>query len=782
MAKTKFTFALAGNPNCGKSTLFNALTGANAYVGNWPGVTVDKKEGTYKKTPEPVSILDLPGIYSLSPYTPEEVIARDVILGTQSNGKGGFEEKPNVIINIVDATNLERNLYLTTQLIEMDVPVVVALNMMDLVEKNGNKIDKTVIEAKLGVPVVAISAQKGEGIEDLMTHAYNEASRERKGSTFLQEGPLGHLISDCKAAFTGLEVSHPLFHAIKLVENDEIETKAHPDLVKVVDEFKKEFNDEVFGDDLEAVVADARYSFISKNLSIAKTNAEGKEIKVEGKTKLTKSDKADKILTNKWAGIPIFLLILFLVFHLTFSGDFLFLGKLINFKEASFADSEYWAELFWTEDGINSPGVIIFNGFNSFFGWLAHFLTDAIDKTSWPDMLKGFLCDGCIEGVLAVLSFIPVILVLFLFFSILEDSGYMARVAFILDRIFRKFGLSGRAFMPMIMGFGCSIPAMINTRTLAEDRERTATIRVIPFFSCGAKLPILTACAGAVAEMADISNVDLITYSMYLIGMVIAIITVIVMRNTTMRGQVPPFIMELPQYHRPSFRATMIHLWDKTKHYVKKAFTIILVSTIVIWFLCHIDFSWHLIEDEEIDQSVIANIGNLFSPIFTPMGFGKQLNDGYEWVFVVGAVTGLIAKENVIATFATIAACIAAAISLDPEIAALVAEEDEVASVQAMVAATGISKAGIIAFIVFNLTTIPCFAAVATAKGELQQGKLGWTLLFWVVVSYVSGVVVYTTLEYVWPVALWIVAAVAAGFAIHFINKYLDNKKAMATA
>ena len=781
MAKTKFTFALVGNPNCGKSTLFNALTGAGAYVGNWPGVTVDKKEGVYKKTPEPVSILDLPGIYSLSPYTPEEIIARDVILGQQKDEKGNIQSMPNVIIDIVDATNLERNLYLTTQILEMDVPVVVALNMMDLVEKNGNKIDKTVLEAKLGVPVVAISAAKGEGIEDLMTHAYNEASRKREGSTFLTDGPLGHLIKDCKAAFTGLEVSHPLFHAIKLVENDEIETKSHPDLVKLVEEFKKEFNDDVFGDDLEAVVADSRYSFISKNLSVAKTTAEGKEFKVEGNKKLTKSDKADRVLTNKWAGIPIFLLIIFLVFHLTFSGNFLFLGKLINFSKPSFEGTD-WEELLWTEDGINSPGVIIFNGFNSFFGWLAGYVTDAIDKTSWPDMLKGFLNDGCIEGVLAVLSFIPVILVLFFFFSILEDSGYMARVAFILDRIFRKFGLSGRAFMPMIMGFGCSIPAMINTRTLAEDRERTATIRVIPFFSCGAKLPILTACAGAVAEMANINNVDLITYSMYLVGIVVAIITVIIMRNTTMRGKVPPFIMELPQYHRPSAKATLVHLWDKTKHYVKKAFTIILVSTILIWFLCHVDFKWHMLEDEEINLSIIANIGDLFAPIFTPLGFGKQLNTNYQWIFVVGAVTGLIAKENVIATFATIAACLSATIAFDPELVELLAEEDEVASVQAMVQASGITKAGIIAFIVFNLTTVPCFAAVATAKGELGKGKIGWTILFWLVVSYISGVVVFTTLEYIWPVAIWVLAAIGAGVGIYFFNKYKNNKEALAQA
>lgn len=767
MAKTKFTFALAGNPNCGKSTLFNALTGAGAYVGNWPGVTVDKKEGVYKKTPEPVSILDLPGIYSLSPYTPEEVIAREVILGQQKDEKGNFCDKPNVIINIVDATNLERNLYLTTQLIEMDVPVVVALNMMDLVKKNGNKIDKTVLEAKLGVPVVEISAQKGEGIEDLMAHAYNEASRERKGSTFLLEGPLGHLISDCKAAFKGLEVNNPLFHAIKLIENDELEVKDHPELVKIVDEFKKEFNDEVFGDDLEAIVADSRYTFISEKLSIAKTNTEGNRVNNDGKTKLTKSDKADRILTNKWLGIPIFLIIMFLVFHLTFSGNFLFLGKLINFSKPSFEGTDF-EELLWTEDGINSPGVIIFNGFNSFFGWLAGFVTDGIDKTSMPDMLKGFINDGCIEGVLAVLSFIPVILVLFLFFSILEDSGYMARVAFILDRIFRKFGLSGRAFMPMIMGFGCSIPAMINTRTLADDRERQATIRVIPFFSCGAKLPILTACAGAFCEMADIGHVDLITYSMYLIGIIVAIVTVIIMRNTTMRGEIPPFIMELPQYHRPQFRSTMIHLWDKTKHYVKKAFTIILVSTIIIWFLCHVDFSWHLLEDEEINDSIIANIGNLLSPIFTPLGFGKQLTNGFEWVFVVGAITGLIAKENVIATFATIAACITG-IAAD--------EFEEVDSVLAMVSASGISKAAIISFIVFNLTTIPCFAAVATARGELKQGTIKWTLLFWIVVSFVAGTMVYTTLEYVWPVFLWVLGFILFGVGIYFFNKYRDNKK-----
>lgn len=746
-------FALAGNPNCGKTTLFNSLTGSTAHVGNWPGVTVDKKEGVYKKCKEPISIVDLPGIYSLSPYTPEEVISRNFIL----------EEKPDCVINIVDATNLERNLYLTTQLLEIDVPVVIALNMIDLVKKSGDMLDPSLIEKKLGVPVVCISAAKEENLDALMDTAYNESLKKRSGSTVLESGALSHLITDCKAAFTGLEIENPLFHAIKLVENDEIEVGAHKDLVKIVDEFKKTFSDDTFGSDLEAIVADGRYQFIAKNLSQAKTKNEKAP-----KEKLTKSDKIDRVLTNRWAGIPIFLVILFLIFHLTFSANLFYFGGLFKDVSPSFEGSIFEG-LLWTADGINSPGVILQSFVINITDWLTSVVAGWLESA--PGWVSGFVCDGILGGLFSVLSFVPQILLLFLFFSLLEDTGYMARVAFILDRIFRKFGLSGRAFMPMIMGFGCSIPAMINTRTLADQNERTATVRVIPFFSCGAKLPILTAIAGGICEIFGFPNVDLITYSMYLIGIITAIVAVIIMRNTTMRGAVPPFIMELPNYHRPQFKSLMIHLWDKLKHFIKKAFTIILVSTILIWFLSHFSWNWSFLEDEAMDQSILAGIGQLFTPLFTPLGFGSQLSYKFSWIFVVAAVTGLIAKENVIATFGALAACIVGTM-IDIE-----EEGGDVAAVVAMIQGTGITWQALISFIVFNMTTIPCFAAVATAKGELTKKEFRGTIVFWLVTSYLVSMMVYLVLSWWWTCFIFIALIVAAGFGIHYFNRYRDSKE-----
>ncbi len=748
-------FALAGNPNCGKTTLFNSLTGSTAHVGNWPGVTVDKKEGVYKKCKEPISIVDLPGIYSLSPYTPEEVISRNYIL----------EEKPDCIINILDATNLERNLYLTTQLLEIDVPVVIALNMMDVIKKNGDKIEPKILERKLGVPVICISATKSENIDVLMDTAYNESVKQRKGATILESGPLAHLIQDSKAAFTGLNVENSLFHAIKLIENDELEIKQHEDLVRIVEEFRKNFSDEVFGSDLEAIIADSRYQYISKNLATAKT----KNIN-EDKQNLTKSDKIDRVLTNRWLGIPIFLVILFAIFHFTFSENLFYFGGLFerNGVEACFKDSIFEG-LFWTDAGINSPGVILQSFLVSITDWFTSVVEGWLEGA--PGWVSGFICDGILGGVFSVLSFIPQILLLFLFFSILEDTGYMARVAFILDRIFRKFGLSGRAFMPMIMGFGCSVPAMINTRTLADQKERTATIRVIPFFSCGAKLPILTAIAGGICQVFNFPNVDIITYSMYLIGIVTAIVTVILMRNTTMRGAVPPFIMELPAYHFPQFKALMLHLWDKLKHYVKKAFTIILVSTILIWFLSHFAWNWSFLDDEAMDQSILAGIGQFFTPLFTPLGFGSQLSYKFSWIFVVAAVTGLIAKENVIATFGALAACIVGTM-IDIE-----EEGGDVLAAVAMIEGTGITWQALISFIVFNMTTIPCFAAVATAKAELPNKRLRGTIIFWLVTSYVVSMMVYLILSWWWTSFIFVIFIVALGFGIHYYNRYKDNKE-----
>lgn len=740
--------ALAGNPNCGKTTLFNCLTGKTAHVGNWPGVTVDKKEGVYKKTKEPLSIVDLPGIYSLSPYTPEEVISRNFIL----------DEAPDCVINIIDATNLERNLYLTTQILEIDVPVVIALNMMDVLEKNGDTIDILALERNLGVPVVSISAQKETNIIKLMDTVYNESCKKREGITVINNGALSHLINDTKAAFKGLNVTSPLFHAIKLIENDELELENHPDLIKIIDEFKKNFHDDVFGSDLEAVVADLRYKYISKNCRKAKTSSK--------KEDLTKSDKIDRVLTNKWAGIPIFLGILFLIFHLTFSENLFYLGGLLN--SSSFEGTAFEG-LLWTDGGINSIGVILQN--------LVCILTDSI--TSWvaslleasPAWVSGLICDGILGGVFAVLSFVPQILLLFLFFSILEDTGYMARVAFILDRIFRKFGLSGRAFMPMIMGFGCSVPAMINTRTLADNDERVATIRVIPFFSCGAKLPILTAIAGAIVSSFGVSNVDVITYGMYIIGIVTAIVAVIAMRHTTMRGDIPPFIMELPTYHLPQFKSLMIHLWDKLKHFIKKAFTIILASTIIVWFISHFSFDWKFLSDEEMQLSILAGFGKLFQPLFTPLGFGSQLG-AFGFVFVVAAVTGLIAKENVIATFGTLALCISNGFVVDEAL-------EGVDSVMVMISQTGITIPALISFIAFNMTTIPCFAAVATAKAELPKKNFKTTLLFWLVVSYFVSMMIYLIGSWWWTAFIFIVLITLACIGIHFYNKYRDHKEVL---
>ena len=758
-------FALAGNPNCGKTTLFNSLTGSTAHVGNWPGVTVDKRDGVYKKCPEPIAVVDLPGIYSLSPYTPEEVIARNYIL----------DEKPDCVINIVDATNLERNLYLTTQIMEIDVPIVVALNMMDAVEKAGDKIDAKELENRLGVPVVKISALKETGLKDLMDEAYAASKTPRKGVTVLANSAIAHLIGDVKIALDGQNVENPLFHAVKLVEEDSIEVEMHKDTLKMVKAFKETFTDDVFGTDFEALVADGRYKYISKNFApvLQRKNKE--------KIKMSRSDKADRVLTHKIWGIPIFLVILFGIFHLTFSENLFYLGSIFNMPSLEdlglVVDGEAinygvrWLACIY-DGAVFSPGVIINNIWNDMLvGELFGFIKSGVESSGMASWATGLINDGIIEGVGAVLSFLPPILVLFLFFSILEDSGYMARIAFILDRMFRKFGLSGRAFLPMIMGFGCSVPAMINTRTLADDKERTATIRVIPFFSCGAKLPILTAVAGAIISRWSLSiNADLITYSMYLLGIIVAILSVLLMRSTSLKGETPPFIMELPAYHAPQFKNLMAHLWDKTKHFVKKAFTIILASTIIIWVLTHFSFGWKFLQDEQINESILANVSMLFQPLFTPLGFGSQLGQ-YGWVFVLAAVAGLIAKENVISTFGVLAACLAGIEIADPD-------GSGIPYVIAMIADTGIGIPGLISFIAFNMTTIPCFAAVGTAKAELPgKSRFHWTLVFWIATSYTVGSMIYTVGSWWWTAFIWAAAIALLVAVIVMKNKGMLTRK-----
>ena len=758
------TFALAGNPNCGKTTLFNALTGATAHVGNWPGVTVDKREGTYKGGSENINIVDLPGIYSLSPYTLEEVISRNFILDEHIDG----------IINIVDATNLERNLYLTTQLLEMDVPVIIALNMMDEVEKVGDKINASTLESILGVPVVEISALKKSGIKQLMDRAA-AMPKERKGTTVLT-GVLDKQIETACAYYTAEEVKSPLFHAVKLLENDELELGrkgAEATLAQAA-----------AGEDLEAVIADERYKYISEKLSNVK-------VRKTEKGALTKSDKIDKVLTHRVWAIPIFIVILFFVFHLTFSENLFFLngftedmGWMPSLVDLGLAEEVGPGEIEYNNFGVEilaifydgtvySPGVILTNFLNLFLDHISDGIVTLMENGNAAEWSVGLVGDGILGGIFAVLGFLPQILTLFLFFSLLEDSGYMARIAFVLDRIFRRFGLSGRAFMPMIMGFGCSLPATINTRTLADEKERTATIRVIPFFSCGAKLPILTAVAGGIVAAFGIGNADVITFGMYLLGVCTAIVCVLLMRNTSLKGETPPFIMELPAYHLPGFRNLMLHLWDKTKHFVKKAFTIIFASMIIIWLFSHLSWKWGYLPDEEMNESMLASLGMFLQPIFTPLGFGSQLGQ-FGWVFAVAAITGLIAKENVIATFTTLALCIGAYVGEGTEEGI----EELAGLINIITADTGITRqefvAALIAFIAFNMTTIPCFAACATAKAELPKGKFKWTLLFWIATSYVVGAMIYTIGAYIWPLAIWVVviAAVTALIVLRNIGKF----------
>ena len=745
--------ALAGNPNCGKTTLFNALTGATAHVGNWPGVTVDKREGTCKKGSEPFTVVDLPGIYSLSPYTPEEVIARNFIL----------DNKPDCVVDIVDSTNLERNLYLTTQLMEMDVPVVVALNMADELEKNGDKIDVKLLEERLGMPVVSVSAMTGKGVKELIDRTLAAAKRKRQGVSVLGRTQLAPAIEEAAVRLRDDGVSSPLFHAVKLAEGDSLESENHKKTAAFIRNYMHGMTDATFGEDWEAFVANARYDYITDNYSPALTRKSG-----EGR-RLRLSEKIDRVLTNKWAGIPLFVVILFVIFHVTFSENLLFLAPALGSGgEWTMFGGTPFEGLFASSDGVSSPGVILQKLVEGLTGLISDGIGGAMESGNAAPWASGLVVDGVLGGLFAVIGFLPQILLLFLFFSLLEDSGYMARVAFLLDRIFRRLGLSGRALMPMIMGFGCSVPAMINTRTLADEKERTATVRVIPFFSCGAKLPILVGCAGALVTSSGMGNADVITMLMYLLGIVVALVSVILMRSTTMRGELSPFIMELPNYRRPGFKSTMLHLWDKAKHFIKKAFTVILASTIIIWFFSHFTWDWHYVADEEMGSSILASLGKLIQPLFTPLGFGSQLAEG-GWVFAVAAITGLVAKENVVATFGTLATAIAG-------LGAAELDDTGITAIEALMDKTGIAGAALIAFIAFNMLTIPCFAAVATARGELSKKRFRWTLLFWLAASYITSSMVYTIGAVWWTLFFWLLAWAAAVTVIVLVNRRLKKK------
>lgn len=725
-------FALAGNPNCGKTTLFNSLTGSTAHVGNWPGVTVDKKTGTYKKLDEPVEIVDLPGIYSLSPYTPEEVVSRNYIL----------DEHPDCVINIVDATNLERNLYLTTQILEIDVPVVIALNMADVVAKNGDKLDTDILSEKLGVPVVIISALKSTGLEELMQKAYEASNTKREGKTLLEQKELMHLVNDVKIAFKGKGVENPLFHAIKLVELDEIETANHEDLTSMVKEFKQTFSDDTFGDDFEALVADARYKYISKEFGKVVIKSQESEEKATVKTE-TKSDKIDKVLTHRIWGLPIFIIFMFLMFHFTFSEDLFFMGAMgLRINNPGFIN--FLTGMGYEEgvalEGIPSLGVWL----QSWMGW---FTGNFINGIQWLfNGCKGYgevlnnewyaslVCNGILNGLDAVCSFIPQIMLLFFFIAVMEDTGYMARIAFILDRAFRRFGLSGKAFIPMLTGFGCSVPAIMATRTIENQTEKNRTIRLITCFSCGAKAPIWTLIA-AVCAYVGLMDSGLFVFIIYLGGIALAIIFAIFMRVFSKDKYVSPFIMELPAYHLPQARNVGAHLWEKLKHYIYKAATILTASLVVIWFLQTFGVqngTFCMVEDvinEEgeiitsgIEFSLIAYLGKGLRYVFYPCGWAIG-NGG--WQFAVASITGLVAKEDVVGTMA------------------LLFNHGGEEGLDAAIAALGVTGPTLFSFAFFNLLTFPCMAAISTARSEQTKKEFLKTLAFWFGVSYGTSAVIY---------------------------------------
>ncbi len=653
--------ALAGNPNCGKTTLFNALTGANQYVGNWPGVTVEKKEGKLKGHKD-VVIMDLPGIYSLSPYTLEEVVARNYLIG----------ERPDAIINIIDGTNIERNLYLTTQIIELGIPVIMAVNMMDLVTKNGDQINIKALGDALGCEVVEISALKGTGVTKAAEKAVAVAQQKKavdRVHAFSAD------VEDCistvedKLGSTVAEAQKRFF-AIKLIERD---SKISEQL-SVVPDVSAEISalEEKMDDDTESIITNERYTYITSIIGKCVKKATGKE-------KLTTSDKIDKIVTNRFAALPIFALIMFVVYYVSVTTVGAFLTD-------------------WTNDTLFGEWII--PGAQTFF--------DNIGCAAW---LSGLIVDGIISGVGAVLGFVPQMLVLFIFLAFLEGCGYMARVAFIMDRIFRKFGLSGKSFIPMLIGTGCGVPGVMASRTIENERDRRMTIMTTTFIPCGAKLPIIALIAGAFFD-----NAGWVSWSAYFVGIAAIICSGIMLKKTKMfSGEPAPFVMELPSYHLPTVGSVLRSMWERGWSFIKKAGTIILLSTIVVWFTTYfgvVDGSFRMLSDEEIDYSILAAVGKGISWLFIPLGWG-------DWKSAVAAVTGLVAKENVVGTFG------------------ILFHYGEVGEAGEEIwgnLSANMTAIAAYSYLVFNLLCAPCFAAMGAIKREMNNAK--W---FWFAIGYQCG-------------------------------------------
>ena len=656
--------ALAGNPNCGKTTLFNALTGSNQFVGNWPGVTVEKKEGKLKGHKD-VTIMDLPGIYSLSPYTLEEVVARNYLIN----------ERPDAIINIVDGTNIERNLYLSTQIMELGIPVVMAVNMMDLVEKAGDKIHTDKLSKLLGCEVVEISALKGTGIQKAAEKAISLAERKNEVT------PVHEFDSKVEDAITavgtmlGMDIpeAQKRFFAIKLLEKDDKikeQMKSVPDVSAEIKTLE-----DAFDDDTESIITNERYVYISSII--------GKCVTKGQKGGMTVSDKIDRIVTNRWLALPIFAVVMFIVYYVSITTVGGFLTDSTN--DVLFGD-------------IIPPAI-----------------EKALVAVNCADWLQGLILDGIVAGVGAVLGFVPQMLVLFIFLAFLEGCGYMARVAFIMDRIFRKFGLSGKSFIPMLIGSGCGVPGIMASRTIESDRDRKMTIMTTTFVPCGAKLPIIALIAGAF-----FNNAGWVAWSAYFVGVAAIICSGIILKKTKMfSGEPAPFVMELPAYHMPTVGNVLRSMWERGWSFIKKAGTIILLSTIVLWFLMSfgwVDGKFGMLEAEQLNDSILASIGNVIAPIFAPLGWTKA---GEGWKMAVAAITGLIAKENVVATFGMLFGF------------AEVAENGSeiwgnLAQVMTPIAAYG--------FLVFNLLCAPCFAAMGAIKREMNNAK--W---FWFAIGYQCG-------------------------------------------
>lgn len=654
--------ALAGNPNCGKTTLFNALTGSNQFVGNWPGVTVEKKEGKLKGNKD-VIIMDLPGIYSLSPYTLEEVVARNYLIN----------ERPDVILNIVDGTNIERNLYLSTQLVELGIPVVVAVNMVDLLEKNDEKISLEKLSERLGCEVVGISALKGTGVTEAANRAVAAAGKKEQPVVHRFDEKVESAIDAVAASLSGVAEGQKRFFAIKLLERDSRIAEQMTSVPNVEAEIKK--LEEAFDDDTESIVTNERYVYISSIM--------GEFSKKTTNKKLTISDKIDRIVTNRWLALPIFALVMFVVYYVSVTT----VGGFVTD---------------WTNDVLF--GEIIPPAVES-----------GLVAIGCADWLQALILDGIVAGVGAVLGFVPQMLVLFIFLAFLESCGYMARVAFIMDRIFRKFGLSGKSFIPMLIASGCGVPGVMASRTIENDRDRKMTIMTTTFVPCGAKLPIIALIAGAF-----FNNSGLVSWGAWLVGIAAIICSGIILKKTKMfAGDPAPFVMELPAYHMPTAGAVLRSMWERGWSFIKKAGTIILLSTIVLWFLMSfgwVEGSFGMLEAEQLDSSILAAIGSEIGWIFTPLGWTQA---GEGWKMAVAAVTGLIAKENVVATFGMLFGF------------AEVAEDGaevwgSLAAVMTPVAAFG--------FLAFNLLCAPCFAAMGAIKREMNNAK--W---FWFAIGYQCG-------------------------------------------